>query len=101
MHSAIVVIKIPERSYDTTVQQRWQAFTADVDQMGRSSPDPLDQQTGVSRLAENVWLVNFQQNPAALARLVSVATQFGLTYGILQLDALPQWLPAGFDPKTT
>jgi hypothetical protein len=61
----------------------------------------LHKQRGVSRLGENVWLVNFIQNPAALTRLVSYSGEHEFEYGILQLDAEPQWLPAGFDPSTT
>jgi len=54
----------------------------------------------VLRLAENVWLVNFQENPEPLARLVDAAAQHKLHYGIFQLEAAPQWVPASFDPKT-
>jgi len=54
----------------------------------------------VQRLGETVWLVNVQANPAALAALIHGAELHGLTYGILPLADVPQWLPAGFDPKT-
>jgi hypothetical protein len=94
MHSAIVVIRQPDNTH------RWNTFIANVDQLQRpSSTDQLDKQTGVARLAENVWMVSFLENPAALARLVHCAIETELSYGILQLDAAPQWLPAGFDPK--
>ncbi len=72
---------------------------ASVDGLQEQEPDHLQKQKGVARLAENAWLVNFQENPAALARLVSSAVKHRVPYGILQLDAAPQWLPAGFDPK--
>jgi hypothetical protein len=85
MHSAIVVVKIPED------QATWLPFLATVKDASAE---------GALRLGENVWLVNFQAHPVALATLVKGAVAHGLTYGILQLDAEPQWLPAGIDPKT-
>jgi hypothetical protein len=91
MHSAVVVVKIPEKMYDQPLHDRWK--------LGQHQPDPLHRQRGVSRLGENVWLVNFIQNPAALARLVSCSSEHEFEYRILQLDAEPQWLPAGFDPS--
>jgi hypothetical protein len=100
MHSAVVVVKIPEKMHDQLHNERWYAFLADVDKLRQHQPDPLRRQQGVSRLGENVWLVNFIQNPAALVRLVSCSSEHELPYGILQLDAQPQWLPAGFDPST-
>lgn len=55
---------------------------------------------GVSRLAENVWLVNFQQSPAALGWLLAFADQQKVAYGLLPFEREPQWLPGGFDPST-
>jgi hypothetical protein len=101
MHSVVVVVKIPEKMHDQPLNDRWNAFLADVHKLGQHQPDPLHKQRGVSRLGENVWLVNFIQNPAALARLVSCSSEHEFPYGILQLDAEPQWLPAGFDRNTT
>jgi hypothetical protein len=102
MHSAIVVIKVQIDSdpAGSINRHRWSTFITDVDALRESTPRPLGKQQGVARLAENVWLVNFQENPAALARLVSYADQHQFPYGILQLEDEPQWLPAGFDPKT-
>jgi hypothetical protein len=95
MHSAIVTIRIPE----SLGSQRWLAFMASVDGLQDQQPNHLHKQKGVARLAENVWQVSFRENPGALARLVSCAVQHRLHYGILQLDAAPQWLPVEFDPK--
>ena len=100
MHSAIVVVVMPEMPHDLPSNQKWQAFLASVDDLQRSKPHPLDKQKGVLRLTENVWQVNFHENPEAFSRLVYCCSQHKLTYGILQLDAVPQWLPDGFDPKT-
>jgi hypothetical protein len=97
MHSAVVVIEIPKPTYDTSVPSAWRNFLAEVD-MPVSRP-ALDQQPGVSRLGENVWLVNLQENPLALGRLLRSVENFQFSYGILPLDAGPQWLPVGFDPK--
>jgi hypothetical protein len=98
MNAAIVVIKMPELLHDEVISQRWETFLGEVNYLRRTSPDPIDRQAGVGRLAENVWQVDLQQNPAALARLVYFATEFGFPYGILPLDGVPQWLPGGFDP---
>jgi hypothetical protein len=54
----------------------------------------------VSRLAENVWLVNFQESPVPLSLLVCAADAHGVSYGILPFEDEPEWLPVGFDPKT-
>ena len=75
MHSAIVVVEMPETPYNATSNQIWQTFIAVVDRAAASKPDPIDKQKGVGRLGENVWLVNFQQNPAALARVVEAAVR--------------------------
>jgi hypothetical protein len=100
MHSAIIVVVVPDMSHSASFNQRWQMFLADVNHLKQETPDPLDKYEGVARLAENVWQVNFQKNPAILARLVHCAIEHKLSYGILPLDAAPQWLPAGVDPKT-
>jgi len=88
MHSAIVVVKMPARDRDG----QWDKFTTELDIKVRA-----DQ--GVFRLAENVWLVNFQQSPVGLAWIVGFADRLGFEYGILQLADEPRWLPDGFDPK--
>ena len=99
MHSAIVVIQMPEATYDRSVPQAWNSFIGDVDSLRSSKPKPLGEQKGVERLAENVWVVNLQENPSAFARLIHYADSFGLAYKILPIDVAPQWLPAGSDPK--
>jgi hypothetical protein len=93
MHSAIIVVEMPEVRFDATSNPTWENFLARVDRLTSHKPDLIDKQKGVERLGENVWLVNFLQNPAALARLVEAAVRMPLHYKILQLDAAPQWLP--------
>jgi hypothetical protein len=88
MHSAIFVVKMPGE-FD---RQSWPNFLGDIEPKLRNTP--------TKRLAENVWQVSFQESPAALAWLVALADRRGLTYGILPLDAAPQWLPDGVDPNT-
>jgi hypothetical protein len=75
-------------------RQSWPNFTADIEPKLRNV-------AGAKRLAENVWQVNFQESPRALAWLVALADRRGLSYGILPLDAAPQWLPGDFDPSTS
>lgn len=98
MHSAIVAVEMPPRSYDTTVPQAWPNFMGSVE-TSRGKHQPLDQQKGVSRLGENVWLVNLQDNPLTFARLVHFADQFGLACKILPFDAEPQCVRVDQNPK--
>jgi hypothetical protein len=93
MHSAIITIEMPPNSYDTSVPQAWNNFIGEVDALRSAKPSPLEKQKGVLRLGENVWQVNMQENPSALARLINHADQFQLPYRILPLADVPQWLP--------
>jgi hypothetical protein len=95
MHSAILVVKYPAAGDPDAQRQKWQAFLSSVN----PEASPIDPKKW-DRLGENVWLVNFQKHPQVLARLVDAAVRNGLPYGILPLDAEPQWLPASTDPKT-
>jgi hypothetical protein len=88
MHSAILWVRPPDESE----RQKWPAFLATISR--------LEGNVALARLAENVWLVNFQDSPFAFARLVVAFEQHKLPYGILPLEHEPQWLPAAFDPKT-
>ena len=87
MHSALFVAQIPIGG------ARWREFLMKAKVGLRTHP-------GVSRLAENVWLVNLQENPAPLAYFVSAADALGVPYGILPFEHAPQWLPVDFDPNT-
>ncbi len=99
MHSALIVVEIPEQHFNTSSNQAWLTFIGQIDRLTSSKTDPLDKQKGVERLGENVWLVNFRQNPAALARLIESARNMQFVYKILQLDAEPQWLPVNSNSK--
>ena len=100
MHSAIITIVLPQNDLTGSFNdKKWNDFIADVDQMRKSKPDQLHNYKGVKRLAENVWQVNFLIHPEILARLVHYAGEHSLPCEILQLDAEPQWLPAGSGPK--
>ena len=101
MHSAIVVIRMPEQSRESSSHPAWLTFLAEVDRLEGGTPDVLHEQKGVARLAENVWQVNLQENPAALPRLVGAAENMRFPYGVLQLDAPPQWILSDFDSKPT
>ncbi len=87
MHSALFAAQIPQTS------KTWSEFLM-------KSKVELRTFQNVSRLAENVWLVNLKENPAPLAYLVSAADALGVPYGILPFEHAPEWLPVGFDPKT-
>jgi len=99
MHSAIVVINLPEKHETEGQHSKWLTFLADVCRSSEPMVSSLEDQDGVMRLAENVWQVNFHDNPGAFARLISCAMHHKLTYGILQLKDAPVWHPAAFHPK--
>jgi hypothetical protein len=56
---------------------------------------------GVERLAEAVWLVNFQADTAPLGWMIAEAERRQISYRMLVFPNAPQWLPVGFDPKPT
>jgi hypothetical protein len=64
MHSAIVSILVPEVSYDTGSNQKWQAFIAEVNRVQPSKQTTYNNYKGVWRLAGNVWRVQRRQNVA-------------------------------------
>jgi hypothetical protein len=99
MHSAIVVINMSERHESEGHHPKWLAYLADLSRACEPMVSSLEEQEGVSRLAQNVWQIDFQDNPGAFARLVSCAMHHNLTYGILQLKDAPVWHPASFHPK--
>jgi hypothetical protein len=94
MHSAIFAVEIPNTGAWQNVKALW-GLPLRSDQ-----PSALDDKENVRRLAENVWQVNFQTNPAALATLIYGAEKFGLAYKILPLADAPQWLPGGLGSST-
>ena len=92
MHSAIFVVQVPDQGIDAGRQQ-WLNYLGAVEASDLPAAD---------RLAENVWLVNFEKHPEVLARLIDAAVrQYKLPYRILRLYAAPQWLPVETDPSTT
>ncbi len=98
MHSAIVVINMPEKQEVEGHHPKWVACLADLNRASEPIVTAIDDQAGVLRLAENVWQIDFQGNPGAFARLISCAMHHGLGYGILQLEEAPVWHPAAFHP---
>lgn len=87
MHSAIFVATEP-----TNQQQVWLNFLDDARKNAK-----LKQHA--ERLAEGVWLVNFQESPSALSFLVSSAEVRAIAYRILPLHDEPRWIPAETYPK--
>ncbi|MGO9176111.1 MAG: hypothetical protein ACLQED_08220 [Desulfobaccales bacterium] len=88
MHNALFVARV-----SGVLPEKWHNFLTTAKAESGTFP-------GVSRLAENVWIVDFQENPAPLSYLVSAADAHGVHYGILPFEHELQWLPVGFDPKT-
>jgi hypothetical protein len=80
MHSAIFAVDMPPDSD----RQKWIRYLAVV--------GPKIERAAVERIAENVWQVDFQKSPAALAHLIAAADQQYLSYRILALAAEPQWI---------
>jgi len=99
VHSAIIVVNMPEKHELEGHHPKWVACLADLSRASEPMLSSLEDQDGVLRLAENVWQINFHDNPGAFARLVSCAMHHKLTYGILQLKDAPVWHPAGFHPR--
>jgi hypothetical protein len=81
MHSAIVVVKMPKET--PSGHDRWLAFCAAI--------SALQVNDAVVRLGENTWQLDFQQDPGALALLIGACDSQKFSYGILPLDAAPQW----------
>jgi hypothetical protein len=73
-------------------RQKWLEFQGAAKERGRISA------INCAQLAENVWLINLQSNPGALAWLVVLAETCGLSYGFLYFEEKPQWLPHVFTP---
>jgi hypothetical protein len=88
LHSALFVAAVPDN------KQVWQNFIDAVD--GKAALRPQ----AIVRLAENIWLLLVRETPAPLGWLVSYAELHKIRYGILPFEREPEWLPAGFDPKT-
>jgi hypothetical protein len=88
MHSALFVAQMPYQE-----RQNWTGFLTAID-------EKLKGPKSAGRLAETVWLVNFQASPSALCWLVTSAERHGIAYGIVPFADEPQWLPVGFDPMT-
>jgi hypothetical protein len=90
VHSALFFVKIP--SVDQTIA--WEDFTKRVD-------EKLKREKGVLRLAENVWLLNLRESVLSLGVLLGHADQKKFEFGVLPFERAPEWLPDGFDPKTS
>jgi hypothetical protein len=98
MHSALFAVEAPADNQSPA----WQNVNGLWGQPLRSDqPSALDDKETVQQLAENVWLVNFQMNPAALATLIYGAERFRLSYKILPFEHEPEWLLGGSYPNTT
>ena len=80
MHSAIFAVDMPPEPE----RQKWFRYLAIV--------APKIERAAVERIAENVWQVDFQKSPAALAHLIAAAERQNLSYRILALAAEPQWI---------
>lgn len=77
------------------VAQDWQQFSDNVD----ARLEPHKQH--VVRIADTVWMVDNQGAPAALAWLIATAEARKVAYTTAAFDTAPEWLPAGFDPRTS
>lgn len=82
MHSAIVYAKMPESAVETRNQVS--ALYAGIHK--------IEKNPALRQLGEFVWQVDFQADPEVLGVLISALAAQGIGYGILQLDAAPQWI---------
>jgi hypothetical protein len=86
MHSALFVANEPDN------KQIWFNFLDDA-----SKSEKIKRHA--ERLAEGVWLVNFQDCPASLSFLICTAETRAISYRLLPLADAPQWLPVCPGPK--
>ena len=98
MHSAIVVVNMPEKQESEEHHPKWLAFLTDICRAFEPIMNSLEDEASVVRLSENVWQLNFQDNPDAFVRLISCAMHHQLRYGLLQLNEAPVWHPVTFHP---
>ncbi len=70
----------------------WESFVQNAVQNARKIP-------GITRLAENVWLVDLMQSVDGFAVLAGFAQRHRIPYGILSFAEPPQWLPASYNPR--
>jgi hypothetical protein len=98
MHSAIVVVNMPEKHESKEHHPKWLAFLADICRAFEPMMNSLEDEASVVRLSENVWQLNFRDNPGPFIRLISCAMHHQLTYGLLQLNEAPVWRPVTFHP---
>jgi hypothetical protein len=89
MHSAIFAVDLPPENH--TGRQKWQVFSAMIAK--------LEANPALRQLGPNVWQVNFQQAPAALAELIVACERHELPYEILPLADEPQWIEGTVRPK--
>ena len=87
MHSALFVASIPRDLH------AWEQFTLGIDAQLKNAKD-------VTRIAENVWLLHFQESISPVGWLIALADRQEIAYGLLPFERAPEWLPAGFDPDT-
>ena len=82
MHSAIIFAVMPEAPHVARQKASLMFVTT----------EPLEKSGDLSQLGEFVWEVCFQKSPHAFAALVKTLEQLEIPYGILRLDAAPQWI---------
>ncbi len=66
MHSAIVVVEMPEMPYNATSNQAWQIFLAGVNRLQGQTPDHLDRQQVVERLGEKCLAGEFSSKSGSI-----------------------------------
>ena len=82
MHSILFVATMDDD------QQKWKGFSG-------YATNKMLPYTNVEQLAENVWMINLQKDPAPFGFLVAGAVDQHIDYRILVFDAEPEWLPVG------
>jgi len=88
MQSAIVYVVMPSEPY--RAREKSALLLAGIAR--------LEHNQSVTQLGEFVWQINFRESPYALAQLVVACEQLAMPYGILPLDADPQWIRVDPNP---
>lgn len=85
MHSALIVIEKPDLS-GTDKENAWTNFQTILSGIAAKYEE-------IEKLSENVLMIPLQSALSALGTLIHVAQDNQLSYRVLFLDQMPEWVP--------
>ncbi len=81
MHSALIHVALPPFGHEKI----WLSFLSSIESIEKSE--------SVSKLAENVYMIETKYDLISMAKIIYFCDSFGLNYEVLAFDSTPQWLP--------